>query len=46
MDGVIIFQFRQYLFCQLFSQFNTPLVKTKDIPDNSLNKDFVLIHRN
>ena len=38
------FQLRQYLIGQLFAQFDTPLVKTENIPYYSLYKDFMLIH--
>ena len=44
-DFAIIFQFRKDLTGQLFAQFNTPLVKAVDVPDNTLYKYFVLLHR-
>ncbi len=31
------------IFWPIVSQFHTPLIKTKDVPDNALYKDFVLI---
>jgi hypothetical protein len=40
----VISQFRQYLIGQLFAQFHPPLIKAKNIPDNTLYKYFMLVH--
>jgi len=42
---IIITQLREYLICKLFAEFYAPLVKAEDIPDNTLNKNLVFIHR-
>jgi len=44
-DQAIAPQFREDSPCKLLSQLHTPLVKAEDVPDNSLNKDFMLVHR-
>ena len=36
----------EYLACQLFAQLYSPLVKTVDVPKESLNKYFVFVHGN
>jgi len=40
----IVLELRENLVCQLFSKFHTPLVITKEVPNDSLHKDFVFIH--
>jgi len=32
--------------CELLAQLNSPLIVRVDVPDDSLNKDLVLIHGN
>lgn len=44
-NRLVVLQFRQDLFCELLAKFNTPLVEAEDIPDNTLDKDLVFIHR-
>ena len=39
----IPFQFRQNLFGQLFTQFDAPLVKAEDVPDNALHENLVFV---
>jgi hypothetical protein len=45
-DLFIVIQFRKDTFGQLLAQFYTPLVKTKDVPDDALNKDLMFVDRN
>jgi hypothetical protein len=42
----IILQLGLYFNRQLLAQFNAPLVKAVDVPDNALYKNFVFIHGN
>merc|ERR1719339_718349 len=43
---VVVSEFRLDLIGQLLTELNSPLVKTVDIPHNTLDKDLVLIHGN
>ena len=38
-------QFGEDLACQLFAEFNPPLVKGENIPDHALHEDLVFIQR-
>ena len=40
----VIGKFRQDALGQLLAQFHAPLVKTENIPDDTLDKDLVLVH--
>lgn len=45
-NSFIIAQLRQNTVSQLFTQLNAPLVESKDVQDDALRKDFMLIQRN
>lgn len=46
VDLAFLTQFRQDSLGQLLSEFDTPLVKGVDVPDDTLHEDLVFIHGN
>lgn len=42
--GFIMRQLWQQVPCELFAQLDPPLVEAEDIPDDSLNEDFMFVH--
>ncbi len=43
---VTVFQLGKYFTSQFLTQFNAPLIKSVNIPDDTLNKNFMFIKSN
>ena len=41
---ILIMKLREDFLCELLTEFNSPFIETEDVPDNTLDRDFVLIH--
>ena len=46
IDVIRTFEFTGNGACQLLAKFNTPLIKTVDVPDDPLHKDLVFVESN
>jgi hypothetical protein len=44
VDGIVVRLFRQDITGQLLAEFYTPLIKGENIPNDTLDEDFMLIH--
>jgi hypothetical protein len=46
IDRFVVSQFRQDILGQLLAELNAPLIETENIPDHSLDENFMLIQGN
>ena len=44
VHGIVVRQFRQDFTGQLFTEFYTPLIEGENIPNDTLDEDFMFIH--